>query len=403
MKPPVAQVSFPTFGLGTAASVPTGTTAAAPAANLQEAFNQLAPGLGDVIEAANAKKEGTATAVIGQTGHVDQGGHVNAPVRPLRPYHATSPRARVDPYPAFSPGQPGCGIARPLVAYPDQCAGVGRHADEPKRRCPFAGPRCAWARSAGHGHGQGNGPDTGGQACHRPPQRDGSFPCWRAYWYEATGRRRHAGAPCAPRLCRSPCGWRYRRRGTPPECFSGTGQARVIMWRPSESLHLAMTGWWRVPGTIDLACRALSGHGFPQSLCPRSVLWCEPSDAALPSTVGRSDISELCMCTVLNGRFVPPSCLCSTTISLSTSKLPPSPFVLVPVLGAGCRWVWGAAFLDPLFPFGTWAPSSTSLMPPGPCPSWCALARSVCSVPVGCAHVASPTHPRLPAAELLSP
>ena len=143
LKPPVAQVSFPTFGLGTAASVPTGTTAAAPAANLQEAFNQLAPGLGDVIAAANAKKEGTATAVIGQTGHVDQGGHVNAPVRPLRPYHATSPRARVDPYPAFSPGQPGCGIARPLVAYPDQCAGVGRHADEPKRRCPFAGPRCA--------------------------------------------------------------------------------------------------------------------------------------------------------------------------------------------------------------------------------------------------------------------
>ena len=119
------------------------------------------------------------------------------------------------------------------------------------------------------------------------------------------------------------------------------------MWRPSESLHLAMTGWWRVPGTIDLACRALSGHGFPQSLCPRSVLWCEPSDAALLSTVGRSDISELCMCTVLNGRFVPPSCLCSTTVSLSTSGLPPSPFVLVPVLGAGWSWVLPSSVLPP--------------------------------------------------------
>ena len=56
LKPPAMPASSPTFGLDTAASAPTGPTAAAPAANLQEAFNQLAPGLGDVIAAANAKK-----------------------------------------------------------------------------------------------------------------------------------------------------------------------------------------------------------------------------------------------------------------------------------------------------------------------------------------------------------
>eukprot|EP00439_Symbiodinium_sp_Y106_P041362 s913_g5.t1 len=71
--------------------------------NLQEAFNRLAPGLGDALAAANAKTDsaekhgGARTATShGQVNEIPSAG-------PLRTYNSTSPRARVDPYQATAP------------------------------------------------------------------------------------------------------------------------------------------------------------------------------------------------------------------------------------------------------------------------------------------------------------
>eukprot|EP00439_Symbiodinium_sp_Y106_P050487 s149_g6.t1 len=100
LQPPAAPDGCPTFGMLPVA--PTGETGQT--LNLQEAFNRLAPGLGDALAAANAKTDsvekpgGTRTA----TSH----GHVSGvpSAGPLRTYNSASPRARVDPYQATSPG-----------------------------------------------------------------------------------------------------------------------------------------------------------------------------------------------------------------------------------------------------------------------------------------------------------
>ena len=128
LQPPAAPDGCPTFGMLPAA--PTGETGHN--LNLQEAFNRLAPGLGDALAAANAKTDsaekhgGARTATShGQVNEIPSAG-------PLRTYNSTSPRARVDPYQATAPQVPGPHGRRCLQQRRCPQEGNPRHRQHPR-------------------------------------------------------------------------------------------------------------------------------------------------------------------------------------------------------------------------------------------------------------------------------